>query len=318
MINTVQTITPGRICLLGDKADLLGYPVIASAISLKLKIVLEKNNDEVIRFFSSDLNKEEIFTNYPIVIKGEFKYLIAVYNRLKKFITSGFNVKISSNIPIGSGLSSSAAITVGFIKALNKIYNINLSDSKIAELAYQAEHTDCKISCGRMDQYSIAYGGVTYIDTLTPSVERLNINSLPIIIANSNEPRSAKSVLNETMDLINKKHEKTINCFKTVYQGVVNGKSALINKDFKKLGELMNIQQVVENEFNNYLSTPSATSKLNLLCKTAINNGALGAKQMGAGGGGCMIALAIKNREEIIKALEKKGATVYSVDIFNY
>lgn len=310
-----EIITPGRICLLGDKGDLLGYPVIAAAINKTLNLKLSKLKDKII-YESEGLGALEEFNFNNTHLNTLFKYENAIYNRLK--LRGGYHSKDYTNIPIGAGMSSSAAISVGFSRAMNKLYDLNLSVDEIAELAYQAEHTDCGISCGRMDQYSIAYGGVTYIDTLTPKVERLNISSLPIIVANSNEPRSAKKVLNETMDLINEKHEGILDCFKRVYQGVVEGKEALINNDFKKLGELMNIQQGIENEFNKYLSTPSATPKLNLLCKTSLEHGALGAKQMGAGGGGCMIALATENREKIIEELTKLGATVYSVDIFNY
>jgi mevalonate kinase len=315
----VDIVVPGRICLLGDKADLMGYPVIACAVDLEMNINLQKANDGVIRFYSKDIKEcEQYSVHSKLAPSGSFKYLTAAYSRLEEKISSGFAVNISSQIPIGSGMSSSAAITVGFIKALNLEYCLGLKTGEIAELAYLAEHDDCKISCGRMDQYSIAFGGATFIDTKKPSVEALNIGSLPIIIANSNEPRSAKKVLNETMDLINSKNCSIIDCFERVYNGVIKGKEALINRDYEMLGKLMNAQQEIENEFNGYLSTPSATPKLNLLCQTALDNGALGAKQMGAGGGGCMIALAIENREKIAKALENQGATIYQVNVFNY
>jgi len=316
MVTTI--VTPGRICLLGDKVDLLNKPVIAAAINKTLTINLEKLDNKIV-YESQGLAKKYEFNLKEKYADTNFSYQNAVYELLKHKIRGGFICKDSTNLPIGAGVSSSAAISVGFTKALNKEFSLNLNDYEVAELAYKAEHDSLGISCGRMDQYSIAFGGVTFIKTgLAPKVERLKISSLPIIVANSNEPRSAKIVLNETMKLVNDKNEKMLQCFDTVYRGVLEGKKALENNDFEKLGELMNIQQSIENEFNKLLSTPSATPKLNLLCETAIKNGALGAKQMGAGGGGCMIALCPTNKEKIGKELEKLGATVYPVNIFNY
>lgn len=313
-----DTITPGRICLLGDKVDLLNKPVIAAAINRTLKINLSGLEDKII-YESIGLGKKYEFRLNAKYSDNNFHYQNAIYDLLKNGISGGFFCRDFTDLPIGAGVSSSAAISVGFARALNLEYKLGLDDCQIAEIAYKAEHEILGINCGRMDQYSIAFGGVTFIETgICPKVERLNISSLPIIVANSNEPRSAKIVLNETMDLINGKNEKVLNCFDTVYQGVIGGKKALQNNDFENLGELMNIQQGIENEFNKFLSVPSATAKLNLLCRTAIENGALGAKQMGAGGGGCMIALCPVNKEKISRELKKQGATVYSADIFNY
>ncbi|MFA5333479.1 MAG: hypothetical protein WC376_03210 [Candidatus Nanoarchaeia archaeon] len=312
-----ETITPGRICLLGDKVDLLNKPVIAAAINKTLRINISKLDNKIL-YESRGLAKTYEMKLGAKYSDNNFNYQNAIYDLLKDRIKGGFICNDSTNIPIGAGVSSSAAISVGFARALNLEYGLGLSDYEIAEIAYRAEHDVLGISCGRMDQYSIAFGGVTFIDTLKPNVERLSIGSLPIIVANSNQPRSAKIVLNETMSLINKGNDKILNCFDRVYQGVLAGKKALQNNDFKTFGELMNLQQGIENEFNELLSTPSATPKLNLLCETAINAGAIGAKQMGAGGGGCMIALCPENKEKIAKELEKNGATVYSCDIFNY
>lgn len=315
---TNNIVTPGRICLLGDKVDLVGRPVIAAAINKTLNINLNRLDNKII-YESSGLNKRYEFNLKDKYLDNNFSYQNAIYDLLKDKIIGGFFCKDSTNIPIGAGVSSSAAISVGFTRALNLEYKLGLNNYEIAELAYKAEHDILGIGCGRMDQYSIAFGGVTFIETGNiPKVEKLNISSLPIVIANSNEPRSAKIVLNETMKLIQEKNEKILKCFDRVYEGVMLGKKALQSGNFNQLGELMNIQQSIENEFNNFLSTPSATPKLNLLCKTAITHGALGAKQMGAGGGGCMIALCPDNKEKISKELEKQGATVYSIDIFNY
>ncbi|MFX0072841.1 MAG: hypothetical protein ACFFAO_17320, partial [Candidatus Hermodarchaeota archaeon] len=169
---------PGRICILGDKVDLLGKPVIAMAINLMMKInfVAEKNNR--VTFYSHNTKEKTKFSLGGSPPKDiDLAYWSVLYERLEDKINSGFYMEVNSDIPIGCGLSTSAAVSVGFLRAVNEAYSLNLSNSEIAELAYLGENHDLGIQCGRMDQYSIAYGGVTFIHTdENPRVEILHIS----------------------------------------------------------------------------------------------------------------------------------------------
>ncbi len=91
----------------------------------------------------------------------------------------------------------SASVSVGFLKSLNRVHGLGLSETKIAELAYLGENHDLGIQCDRMDQYSIVFGGITFIETGdTPRVKHLDVDELPIIVGDSMEERKAASVLN--------------------------------------------------------------------------------------------------------------------------
>ncbi|MCK4687335.1 MAG: hypothetical protein KAT66_04345, partial [Candidatus Lokiarchaeota archaeon] len=240
-------------------------------------------------------------------------YWSVLYERLKVKINRGFYIEVDSDIPIGCGLSTSAALSVGFLRALNEAYDLTISNSEIAELAYLGENHDLGIQCGRMDQYSIAYGGVTFIHTdENPRVEILDINELPVVVGDSMEERKAVSVLNRVKRQIREKEEKTLEVFKVIEECVYQGREALIKRDFKRLGGLMNKQQEQE------IILKAETEKIHTLCEVSKKVGALGAKQMGAGGGGCMLAICPGKQQEVAKAIDDAGGRSWIFNIFNY
>jgi mevalonate kinase len=305
---------PGRICILGDKVDLLEKPVIAAAIDLMMRFDLQKSDDSNVIFYSHDTKEKVEFKlgeSPPIDIN--LGYWSVLYERLKDHIDVGFSLHVKSDIPIGRGLSTSAALSVGFLRAMNLAYDLKMSASEIAELAYKGENYDLGIQCGRMDQYSIAYGGVTFIYTNTnPKVEQMDISTIPIVVGDSLENRKASSVLNKIKSQIRDRNKKVLSAFKIIEKCVYEGKIALINKDFLQLGKLMDKQQEQENKLE------VNTDMIDSLCIAAKRAGAFGAKQMGAGGGGCMLALCPGKQQEVANAIEKAGGKAWVFNIFNY
>jgi mevalonate kinase len=314
MKDKVSYNIPGRICLMGDKVDLLGKPVIAMAINLMMNINLEVSADNKIEFYSHDTEERTAFKlgdSPPQDI--DLAYWSVLYERLKNRIDQGFSIEVASEIPIGCGLSTSAAVSVGFLKAVNDAFDLELKKSEIAELAYLGENHDLGIQCGRMDQYSIAFGGVTFIHTdENPRVEILDIKELPLVVGDSMEERKASSVLNRVKQQIREKDKITLDAFKVVESCVYQAKEALIKSDFNKLGELMDTQQRQERIIK------AESEKIRNLCEAAKDAGALGAKQMGAGGGGCMLAICPGKQDEVAKAIENAGGRSWIFDIFNY
>lgn len=305
---------PGRICIIGDKVDLLGKPVIAMAINLMMKFYYKSRSDDTIEFYSHDTHERIKFNLQDLPPKNiDLAYWSVLFERLKDNITNGFYLDVKSDIPIGVGLSSSAAVSVGFLKIMNQAFSLNLSNNEIAELAYLGENNDLGIQCGRMDQYSIAHGGITFILTdENPEVEQLKVNYLPIVVGDSMEERKAASVLNRIKKSIKEKDTTTLEAFKVIENCVYQGKEALLTNDFEQLGELMDLQQQQE------IKLGAATDKILKLCLAAKTAGALGAKQMGAGGGGCMLAIAPGKEKEVARAIEKAGGRAWIFDVYNY
>ena len=305
---------PGRICLLGDKVDLLEKPVIAAAVNLLMEITFIKRNDNKVIFQSKNI---EFTKEFHLTDAADFdhplKYWSAILIRLKEHITTGFNAVVNSQIPIGGGLSSSAALSVGFIQGLSQLYNIPMNKGQVAELAYICEHDDLGIMCGRMDQYAIAFGGVTFIETGSPpSVEQLPIESLPLVVGNSQEERKAAGILNRVKKQIQENNPTVIQAFSEIERIVYAGKKALLQEDYETIGQLMNLHQQQEDKLK------ATTPKINLLCQESVKAGAFGAKQMGAGGGGAFEAICPGKQENVKATIEKHGGKTWVCDIYSY
>ena len=312
MQESYKAVSSGRICLLGDNADLIEKPAIAAAISAYLTATLTRREDNRVILIGRDINyREELKLNRKITFDSPLKYVKAVLKHLKDKIDTGFQMEIQSTIPISAGLSSSTALCIAAIRALDAAYNIEMSPSEIAELAFIVENKDLHIECGRMDQYAIAFGGITYIKTGSDAdAERLRLSSLPIVVADTQEQHDTKELQIWLRKRIEAREEDLLNSLNRVVALVEAGKKAIMEEDMEKLGQLMNAQQKEEK----FMGT--STERLEFLCATAREAGALGAKQMGAGGGGCMIALCTPdNINRVQDALSSLGAPTWKFKV---
>lgn len=304
--------TPGRVCLLGDNTDLIEKPTLAAAISAYLTLTIRKNPGSLVSIVASDIG---VMENFPLHSEVRFdtplRYLKAVYRRLERYVDVGLDVGIRSQIPIAAGLSSSTALCIAFIQALNAAFRIGLSTPEVAELAFGVESVDLGVECGRLDQYSIAYGGVTYIETGSqPRVQKLATRALPIVVADTQEKHNTQELQIWLRNRIRSRERLLLDSLGRVVGLVEAGKRAIVSGDLSALGRLMNDQQGEE------LLMGTSTERLELFCRAAREAGALGAKQMGAGGGGCVIALCPPGREPQVKAaFDGLGAPAWAFQI---
>ncbi len=303
---------PGRICLMGDNTDLIEKPCLAAAISAYLTIDLLKRPDDRVILIGKDINfQQEFRLGDALRYDTPLKYMEAVYLRLKDSVDCGFEARVSSQIPVSAGLSSSTALCIAFIRVLSSAYGLTLSPPEIAELSYQIEREDLDIECGRMDQYAIAFGGVTYIETGgKPSVEKLAVGPLPIVVADTQEKHNTQQLQKWLRTRLDQNDRVLWDSLLRVADLVEKGKQALLQGDFASLGRWMNQQQEEE------ILMGTSTERLELFCNVARKAGALGSKQMGAGGGGCMIALCPPGEEkDILSDLAVQGAPVWAFEI---
>jgi len=298
--------------LLGDNADLIEKPAIAAAISAYMRIALTKRKDDRVVLTSRDVGfQEEFRLGDSLTFTSPLRYFKAVFQRLKDKVDSGFEAQINSQIPISAGLSSSAALCIASIRVLGRAYGIPFTPGEIAELAFQIESGDLEVECGRMDQYAIAFGGITYICTgADAGVEKLPGDSLPVVVADTQEQHDTKELQIWLRQRIEAGEQLLLDSLGRVVEIVERGREALLNGDLDTLGELMNKQQAEEKLMG------TSTDRLENFCAAAREAGALGAKQMGAGGGGCMIALCPREGLESVKsALESLGAPAWAFKI---
>lgn len=190
--------SPGRADFLNTHQDYKGLPVVPAAINLRLYVSANLSGGDTFSVRSLDLERygEPSVDSFPIGInemrEGKFfgNYLRGVINVLVKrgFAgrIKGMDVAIRSDIPIGSGLASSAALEVAFTELLNHVFDLKLSRKDVAEISFAAENEEAGIPCGRLDQYGVAFGGIIKIDCRPPyGVEMLPFKDLAFAIIDS-------------------------------------------------------------------------------------------------------------------------------------
>lgn len=195
-IADIIVASPGRINLIGGHTDYNNGFVLPAAIDKKIKFEFRANNTKYIcnvysknynKSFRVNLNKikpsKENWENY---ILGVLHQLLKKTNQIK-----GFDCIITSELPIGSGLSSSAALECGFALGINELFDLDISKLEIVKLSRDAEHEYVGTKCGIMDQYASVFGEknkVLFLDCKSLDYEliRMNLSDYKILILNTN------------------------------------------------------------------------------------------------------------------------------------
>ena len=192
---------PARICLFGDHQDYLGLPVIACAINKYMLVEGVPNNTNYLLFSLIDIDqviKINLNEDFSVLKKGDhIRHVIKTLKKNNINIDKGYDIKISSDIFINAGISSSSALTVALIGFFIKIFDSKKSSEEfVAELAYQSEVVEQGGSGGRMDQYSISIGNTIFLETKTAfNYKKLNNPFKNFIIANSGVKKKTDLVL---------------------------------------------------------------------------------------------------------------------------
>ena len=159
----IEVESPGRINLIGEHIDYNGGFVLPAAIDKVIHFKFKKRKDNLIHVQSMAFDnplKIEInkLDKSPI---SWHNYLIGVLyyiNLLCPDKIQGFDCVFKSNLPVGSGISSSAALECGFAKGVNELLKLKLSNQEIISLCQRAEHDFAGTKCGIMDQYAVING----------------------------------------------------------------------------------------------------------------------------------------------------------------
>ena len=332
-------LSPGRINIIGEHIDYNDGYVLPAAIDKIICFAFEKNNSNQSRIIAIDLNDEfEINLADPIELTDNMwtNYLRGVLKqlKLKGFKVEGFNCVFSSTIPVGSGLSSSAALECGFLFGLNELFNLNIKPVDIALMGQSAEHW-VGINCGIMDQFSSVMGlenKVIKIDCRTLEYEYHNadFNDYSLILFDSNVKHTLMtSAYNERREqceegiaiVTNNFPEITSfrNCteqhiieLKDVMSAAVYKRSLYVVKEINRVilacdaldkGDIETLGKLMF-ETHEGLSTDYEVScaELDMIVDTLKKEEAvIGSRLMGGGFGGCTINLIKKGHEDRIK-----------------
>lgn len=154
--------SPGRVNILGEHTDYNEGFVLPAAIDKNIYIAISKRTDNIINLYAADF--DENFTTDIDHVKPSStqwaNYILGVVDQLlkQKLILTGFNLVVDGDIPIGAGLSSSAAVECATIFALNEIFELGLDRLTMVPLAQKAEHVFAGVNCGIMDQFASMFG----------------------------------------------------------------------------------------------------------------------------------------------------------------
>ncbi len=154
--------SPGRINLIGEHTDYNGGFVFPGAVDKGIVAAIRPNEGTTVRVFALDLNEEAQFglaeNDKPEASWAH--YLFGVCREVQKRggVIRGFDALFAGNVPLGAGMSSSAALESTFAFALNELFGCGFDKFELARIGQSTEHNYCGVKCGIMDQFASVFG----------------------------------------------------------------------------------------------------------------------------------------------------------------
>ncbi len=154
--------SPGRVNLIGEHTDYNGGFVFPGAIDKGIYAVINPNGTDKVRAYSLDYDGQAEFgmNEEDAPQESWARYIFGVCREMKKrgFEPKGFDTVFVGDVPLGAGMSSSAALESTFANALNDIFNLNIDRFELARIGQSTEHNYCGVKCGIMDQFASVFG----------------------------------------------------------------------------------------------------------------------------------------------------------------
>ena len=330
---------PGRVNLIGEHVDFLDGFVLPFAISDATTVAIAKNSSNKIRCASIQKKgavstidcaniapkSGEAWTRYPIGVLWSLG------------IDTGLDILVDGQVPLGAGLSSSAALECAVATAINELFNLGLTLPELARAAQRAENIYVGMPCGIMDQsvsLMATEGNALLLDTRDLSIEQIPFNIAPLglellvidtqvhhaLVDGGYAERRAsceKAIADlgitslrdiSISEFVARKPELDEKTYLRAFHGVTEMQRVLDAVALLKAGDFVGFGEIVTAAHislrDNYtVSCP----ELNLAVDTALKFGALGSRMIGGGFGGSAIALIKAKDSELIKSEIKSG-----------
>lgn len=305
-----------RVCLVGEDLDWTGGMSILCPINLYTEITINSNNSNNIIIKSMNKTKYILLNqlnNYNYNADF-FDYIIAGLKTFFNFYLVsyvGINIEIESNIPIKSGLSSSAALFIALFKELGRFYNIKISIDELCQLGRMTEVNELKAVVGTMDFYACAVDKIILFNEQEMKIKKYNysFDKNKIVLIYSGVSSSTKTVNKGKKTRFEMKEKNFMNYVKYGNELVKRLDHQLsINAEISEIGEtIFKAHDIMKKYLKN---SNEIIDKIVDICK---KNGAYGAKLTGCGEGGyvfCVISL--KKLKRLCKNLEEENL-YYSV-----
>ena len=340
---------PGRINLIGEHTDYNEGFVLPAAIDKAIYFAAGKNDENKLRLFSIDFDGYfEIELDQLVKTSLHWvNYLVGTAYQVeqKGYKFQGVDCVFGGDIPVGAGLSSSAALECGFATCINELYNLDISKDELIFIAQKAEHEFAGVQCGIMDQFASTFGKEGHVVRLDcRSMEReyfpIDNEHYDIVLIETQVKHSlasseyntrrkeceagvaamqkidasVKSLRNASMDLLEKvKAELTAKEYNRCHyvigeiRRVEEACADLVKGKFEAFGKLM-----FETHWGLSKEYEVSCPELDLLVEVAEKSSdVVGSRLMGGGFGGCTINLIKTGKteafvKEATKAFKKK------------
>lgn len=287
---------PGKVYLFGEHAVVYGEPAVPCAIERRATVEVTARSDGRLRVDAGDLTLDGFTVEYG----GDSAPDVAVSQSLVEAATGyvdgavaqareaadapdiGFDVEIESEIPLGAGLGSSAAVVVAGIDAATRELGVSLTPAELATRAYRVEHEVQNGEASRADTFCSAMGGAVRVEG--EDCRQLDTPNLPFVIGYDGGAGDTGELV-AGVRALRAEYDFAADTVKAIGDLVRQGERALDDGDFDELGRLMDVN-------HGLLSALGVSSRsLDAMVWAAREAGARGAKLTGAGGGGCIVAL---------------------------
>lgn len=338
--------SPGRINIIGEHTDYNEGFVLPAAINKAIYVAISKRADNEIHLFSESYQQSHVASVNEIqkTDKGWANYILGVASEIQKrgYTFGGFNIYIDGNVPLGAGLSSSAALECAAGFAIDQLFSLNIPKMDIALIAQKAEHNFAGVNCGIMDQFASVFGkknSAVMLDCRSMAYEYipLALEGYKLVLLNTNVKHSLsdsayntrRSQCEQAVAWV-KAHHPAVNSLRDTSVAMLDefvkpldaevySKSRYVVEEIERLttaaNELKsgNLKALGTLMFQTHEGLSKAyevsCEELDFLVDSVKNfEGVLGARMMGGGFGGCTINI-VKN--EVIDALIARISEAY-------
>jgi len=326
----IRSKAPLRLGIAGGGTDIAPYCdefggyVLNATISLYAHCSIEPmpESSQVIEFQALDFNQG---LSYALCAKDLSSFAlplhVAVYRRIVKQFNNNqpLYLKISTycDVPSGSGLGGSSTLVVAMLKAYVEWLGLPLGEYEIAQLAFDIERIDAKMSGGKQDQFSATFGGFNFMEfgkdhhvIVNPlRIKNWIIDELEesLLLYFTGVSRASGSIIDQQINNFKNKNTQAMEAMHDVKQDALLLKNALLTGKLNLFAELLGKAW----EAKKKMAFGIANSEINHVYEIALKAGAISGKVSGAGGGGFMLFYCDpRKRLKVKEALESCGGEV--------
>lgn len=294
----IRSKSPFRISFGGGGTDVPPYcwehggAVISTTIDKYTYVTIAPNKNRAISIHSLDYRFKKSFEiGEELEYDGKLDIVKAIINEFS--VDKGCNLLIHSDMPPGSGMGVSSSVTVALIGAFTEFLGIYMDEYEIAELAYHIEREELGMEGGYQDQYASAFGGLNYIEfkdsvivnPLRLRAEILNECQYRLLLCYTGDTRLSSEIQVDLVKRYKERRRDSIEGMRNLKRIADEMKYSLLKGDFKGFGELLHQGWMEKKRLSNKITNP----EIDKLYEIARENGAIGGKILGAGGGGHLL-----------------------------